>query len=253
MTKEARIRRTITGIPEVRDISSFLKTLKKVDHGGFIFRGQPKDWPLIPSIARYDCRKCGYDSWSDFQEGVLDEFIKFGHPYVDQGNCDRIDWLIHARHHGLPTRLLDCSQNPLKALFFSVAEQKYDKDEGVFFAFTPVYWREAFTGNMKLANDEMDFYLPRQINSRLIAQESCFIVFPTPENTTKLPPIDKGTYPDSILHITKVRIPRQYKKRLRLELSQLGVRYRSLFPDLSGVASDVVSHLGEVCPPISVS
>lgn len=89
-------------------------------------------------------------------------------------------------------------------------------------------------------------YLPRQVNPRLIAQESCFVAFPLPKNKKPLKALGQWTeHMKGIEQFTKYAIPAKFKRTLRLELKSLGVKHRSLFPDLSGVAAGIVSDLEE--------
>ena len=54
-------------------------------------------------------------------------------PYIDSVPTSAWNWLAIAQHHGLPTRLLDWSRNPLVAAFFAV-ERAHD-DDSVVYAF----------------------------------------------------------------------------------------------------------------------
>lgn len=233
-------------LARIKDVASFLKIIGEDESGPMMFRGQARDWPLLPSIARYHSKLGAYENWSVFQETLLWEFAKFGAPHIGHATTDELDWLIHAQHHGLPTRLLDWSLNPLKALFFAVADRRHDQYEGVFTALTPNGWIEDFLTNTKLSDDALVAYMPRQVNPRLIAQESCFLAFPLPKDKNALHPLgSRLEHLSGIRQFTKYAISTRHKRTLRRELRLLGVTHRSLFPDLSGVAASIVSDLEE--------
>lgn len=94
------------------------------------YRGVSKEkYELIPSLGRltnYDI-----DLLLDYEQNTMDEFKRRARPYLaDYPNCEW-DWLFLAQHHGLPTRLLDWTSNPLVALFFAV-ERHPDEDFAIY-------------------------------------------------------------------------------------------------------------------------
>jgi FRG domain len=91
------------------------------DNFGTWFRGQPdSEWPLEPSIFRRDIS--------------LDEGLSYWILRLDsaehRATCKTtFDWLCLMRHHLLPTRLLDWSENALVALYMACeAQSKFDTD-----------------------------------------------------------------------------------------------------------------------------
>ena len=102
-----------------------------------LFRGQPTDDPLLPKIARdlkWD-REFPTPRRFEFRElekFMLQEFKRWANPYLENKPKTKWDWLIHAQRHGMATRLLDWTENPLTALFFAVQNLKQHAE--------PVVW-----------------------------------------------------------------------------------------------------------------
>lgn len=97
------------------------------------FRGQSRlardNYVLRPSIGRYahlkDVPPIDRDK---LEQDVLDTFSNHLLTYVN--HLPRNEWeaLAIAQHHGLPTRFMDWTTNPLVALYFASRETKKDKE-----------------------------------------------------------------------------------------------------------------------------
>jgi hypothetical protein len=223
-------------------IKSVVQLLKEVagNDDRTMFRGQLKNWPLIPTIGRLRKLVDAFDDWRVFHEHVLERFKRYGRPHFNEKPQTEIEWLVHAQHHGLPTRLLDWTTNPLKGLFFSVDDPHDDRFDGVLWMVQPNVWWEEFTvKNQEYWEKDLAAFFPEHLNPRLIAQEGCFLSFPLPKNKRKIQPLEVGIAGYSVNKISSFVIPKSAKPTLRHELSLLGINHRSLFPSLDGVARSV--------------
>lgn len=215
--------------------------------GTWIFRGQAREYgrdggkKLVPKVGRK-----GFDIGTEFDmyENFKRTLPGFGVTFNINNNWQL---LAHAQHHGLPTRLLDWTYNPLTALFFSV-ETPEDKSpsDGIIYALrtqlkpgsfsrprdrvkgVPAYPnKEGIAVNLPTTARRYD---PPHISKRITAQEGIFVWFPAPsECLYKQVP--------KTWDIKTTIIKDSEKKRLMKCLNSLGFSYDRLYADLGGVAS----------------
>ena len=100
-----------------------------------LFRGQSnKAYELLPGIARGRHSSCQCTIFND--ERNLIEMAKFKMPDVFRNDQTPLELLALLQHHGVPTRLLDVTENALVALYFACCSNPNTDGEVIVFKHT---------------------------------------------------------------------------------------------------------------------
>lgn len=203
-----------------------------------IFRGQCIDKPLWPKIGRPDYYKTDI---VETEKKIVNEFKRFSLPYIQNKNTDW-DLLTFAQHYGLPTRLLDWSENPLIALWFALqgaceSEKIEEKKRVVWcFAFNKDKIVNHDTGS-PFDQTETMVVQPEHINSRVIAQRSWFTCHYYSSENTQYTALDyKSDVQEQLQKIIITASEAEIYNAFLKPLNTYGINSHSIFPDLGGLS-----------------
>jgi hypothetical protein len=209
-------------------------------------------YKLIPSLGRSPY-VLGHE------RALINVFKQNAVQFISERPPSQWEWLFLARHHSVPTRLLDWTESPLVGLYFSVHSVdnpgRNDRRDGALWLLLPTILNRH--ANIILPekralpifeddDDHLRNYLPTTLASedrssltpaagiairhskRMQAQHSVFTV--THRDQTPLEDVGDGT------HIGRYIIPARAKDRIRRQLAALKIDRLSVFPELDNAA-----------------
>jgi len=242
-------------IRSVQDLLVKLETDNDGYNGSVWYRGQSnKEWPLLPGYLRLD--------QPPSESTLIKQFKQSAAMLVQNTPVQSFDWLFLMQHYGVPTRLLDWSESPLVALYFSVEEGGADQgQDAALWSLRP----SELNKNAGINNVYEEFFIPSfedmelnnytvenlsqnqrtqlmplatiatRNNARIQAQHGVFTI----HHHGKIPieAVGGGS------HIIKYIIPNDSKSSILKQLSLLGYTRFQLFPELASIGHIIKGNL----------
>jgi hypothetical protein len=210
---------------EINTVTALHDLIETYDAGTVIYRGVKSiNLPLMPKVGRI-VPPPSIPSTEANEKEILRLFKERALRFLDYIPTTDWDWLALGQQHGLPTRLLDWTDNPLVACYFAV-EEPHDEASAVY-----VYRNLSYIEVEKYPDpfryNKVGKFIPKHFTPRISTQGGLFTIHPKPYEPFESKDMDK------------ILIPRELRRRLKRTLNKYGVNRFSLFPSLDGLGAHI--------------
>ena len=210
---------------QIQSFEDFHRAVEAYSGKTVIFRGvKSTSHMLLPKIGRYKKFQKSGDTLRE-ERYMLRLFKEQAIRYQSSNPETDWEWLAIMQHHGMPTRLLDWTRNPLVAAYFAV--QKEHDGESRVYAFKSNQYINISKNPDPFVRDKVGKFIPRHITPRITAQTGLFTIHPSP------------TVPLESSRIDRLLIGAKFRRVLKRTLYKYGMHEATLFPDMDGLCRHI--------------
>jgi hypothetical protein len=204
-----------------------------------IYRGQQEDWKILPNIQRQK-----YSDILGSEDQLLSNFKKNARGSLVDVPDNDFDWLGVAQHYGLPTRLVDWSEDPKVALWFALENAKQGRNK-------PTVWRmlpepkdfeEKHKNKRPFTGSRTKVFSSKFKTPRIMAQKGLFTVFKFMDKQISSSGSFVPLQNNNVLkeRMDQVFITSEYINEIREDLESDGYTKSFIYPpELKEVAKEV--------------
>lgn len=219
---------------------------------------------LMPSLFRHKVARTA-DQIKDLESDLMEAFRYRAPPFQTTLPIEPIELLFFMQHHGVPTRLLDWSENPFVSLFFALERALWESDDApdaavwmidpILLNSTALQNNEGSDKILAASDDLLNAYRPDgrkrtsgkmpvamwgvHNSSRIVAQRGVFLLF----GSNIVAMNDDQTLSDANI-MTKITIPKNAKRDVAEALFNMGFTDSVIYPDLDGLGREIRNRSG---------
>ncbi len=255
------------------DFVSLVEKLRLQKDSPLWFRGCGRaDYKLLPTLYRHNTPK-NLNVLARLESQLIVRFRQRSIPFHNRSLDDDWDTLFFMQHYGVPTRLLDWTENPFIGLYFAIMSCPFKvtlhnqikfNSNSVVWILDSVSWNRYSlshqsydSGILTPGDDALKGYKPTPSfsgmynhpvalygahnSSRIVAQRGVFTIFG--QNTRPMEDIyEKEGFPDNCL--IKVILDKINLSKIRKSILSHGITESVVFPDLEGLAREIRRSFG---------
>lgn len=254
---------SIETVTTLQEFVRLIETLVADPKDPYWFRGVGEEtFPLLPSLYRHPSVTAA-DDLLKLEQQLVNRFRERSVPYQPAYSSTPWESVFLMQHYGIPTRLLDWTENPMVALFFALTTTKRDTATGnvlvpaAVWALSPRLWNErAFShvtyrgGPLSVSDQLLKSYTPLSGETppalsaaiygihnspRIVAQRGVFTIF-----GSRVSPMQDifAADPFSDRAMVKYVIPEVVADAILQKLYATGFTEAVMFPGLDGLARE---------------
>lgn len=230
-----------------KEIKSFEELVNLLSNPSFsigntVYRGvkDKLNHKLIPSIGRL---KNISGNFNHYEKEILRKFKLRATSQLKFQPKNDWEWLALAQHHGLPTRLLDWTSNPLIAAYFATKPEidfegkltPPNKNGGAIYVYNTEEYIDIETETKGPFDCESGVFYTPFLTNRISGQAGLF--------STSLKPKNEFNHHGLEDNLRLITFNQELAIDIQRKLYKLGIRESILFPDLDGIANDIKTEM----------